>query len=310
MPFFIKTTNGEHGPVSFDDLKKMADNGKLKPKHLVRSDDAENYVPAGKLKGIFPQEEPAEETTVAGEIRDIGAGAIKVAGNVAGAIGSLIPQRKPAEPVTIREKAVAVLNEGLDALIKDGQDAGLTGKILDKMRQFLTANETILYIASQKRPVVTFFPDSIVLTNRRFMIVRPKMLGRLDMTDFIWRDLKNVQIEENFIGATIHVTTTADVKDSLDYLPKLQARAIYRIAQEGEERVIDERRDRMMEESRAAAGQVVVQTSVTPVATVAPTPTLGDEVAAKLQRLKSLLDAGLIEPSEYAEKKASIIASI
>ena len=77
---------------------------------------------------------------------------------------------------------------------------------------------------------------------------------------------------------------------------------LYRFAQEMEEKAAEERRGRMLEERRAAAGGVVVQNAMLPpdsVKSSAPT----EDPLATLQKLKSMLDAGLISSDEFGHKK-------
>ncbi len=301
--YFIKTTNGERGPLSVSDLRQLVADGKLKPTNLLRTLAMENYAPAGKLKGLFPAvaEEAEPPSKMTDDLREIGSGALAAMGNAASALGSMIPQRK-----TVESTAVIISPEN-KIFVADGQDESVVEKLAKRARELSTSTEEIRYIAAQKKPVVNLFPDGIVLTTRRVMILRPKMLGRLEMQDFIWRDLKNVQIAENLMGSTITFTTISGEKTSLDYIPKPQARQCYRIAQEQEERVVEERRQRSMEESRAGASNISINTAVATPASAPVAP--ANDPMAKLQQLKSMADAGLITPEEFAEKKSAILAS-
>jgi len=110
-----------------------------------------------------------------------------------------------------------------------------------------------------------------------------------------------------FLGATFSATVTNGQLISIDYLPKAQARMLYRYAQEQEEQAFEDRRTRSMEESRAAAGGVVVQNAYVP-PTAAVTSSPAEDPLAALQKLKTMLDAGLISPEEFAAKKAEILS--
>ena len=69
----------------------------------------------------------------------------------------------------------------------------------------------------------------------------------------------------------------------------------------------EERRSREMEEKRAAAGGVVIQSPVgMPVQQ--SSPATSDDPMAVLGKLKKMLDAGLIEASEYEAKKTEILS--
>ena len=110
------------------------------------------------------------------------------------------------------------------------------------------------------------------------------------------------------MGATISVLTASGNHLAIDYLPKPQARQIYRLVQEQEEKALEERRQRSLEESRAAAGGVVVQSAVG--APAAPPTTQTDDPVATLQKLKTMLDAELITAEEYEKKKLEIVAQM
>ena len=109
------------------------------------------------------------------------------------------------------------------------------------------------------------------------------------------------------LGATITCTITDGKKLEIDSIPKKQARRIYTFAQEVEEKMHEERRSREMEEKRAAAGGVVIQSPMgMPVQQSASNAS--DDPMAVLGKLKKMLDAGLIESSEYEAKKAEILS--
>ena len=193
----------------------------------------------------------------------------------------------------------------LSAFIKDDQDPAVVGQVCTRVQQILTSGEEIKYVAVQKKPIVNIAPDCVVLTNKRFIIYKPKLLGQVSFTDYIWRDVHDARLAEGIMGATL-TFRTATGQFSLDYLPKAQARKLYRHAQEMEEAVREERRDRDLEEKRAAAGSVVVQNAMLPnqVAEQAPQ----QDHLETLKKLKQMLDAGLISPAEYEAKKSEILA--
>jgi len=173
-----------------------------------------------------------------------------------------------------------------------------------KAKDLLTSGEQIEYIAVQKKPIVNIAPDGIILTNKRLMIVRPKLLG-MTFQDYIWRDIGNVHMSEQMLTATITCTVAGGTPLKIDSIPKKQARKIYGIAQEKEERVREERRARDMEEKRAAAGGITIAAAGQMPGVAAPA---ADDPMAILGKLKSMLDAGLIQPQEFEAKKAEVLS--
>src|SRR5687768_15839308 len=139
-------------------------------------------------------------------------------------------------------------------------------KVRAKVEQVLMQGEKIEYIAVESKPIqVNIAPDCVVLTNRRFIMYRPRAFGRVDFEDYIWRDLHDARINEGILRATSSVETTQGKHIEVSDLPKEQARRVYQFAQQMEEYVLEERRNRELEEKRAASGGIYMQTPVAPV---------------------------------------------
>ncbi len=195
------------------------------------------------------------------------------------------------------------LDNALSKLLCDEQDPAVVAKVVAKAKDLLTSGEEIEYVGVQKKPLVNIAPDAVILTNKRFMIVRPKLLG-MTFQDYIWRDVQNVHMSEQMLTATITCSVAGGTLLKIESIPKKQARKIYAIAQEKEERVREERRIRDMEEKRAAAGGITI---AAPGQVQPATVSVADDPVAVLGRLKSMLDAGLIQQQEYESKKAEIL---
>ena len=227
------------------------------------------------------------------------------------------PAARPVEVLVQPHLASRRLDSQLSGLLapflNEAQDPGAVAQAYEKVQQVLTRGEELLYIAVQKKPVVNLMPDCAVLTSRRFIVYHAKLLGRATFDDYIWRDLFDVRLTEGIMGATLAMKTVRGTQISIDYLPKLQARKLYRFAQEMEEKALEERRAREMEERRAAAGGIVVNSGG--LASAAPLPpapgaTSADDPVQKLRQLKEMLDTGMISPDEFAAKKADILAKM
>ena len=95
--------------------------------------------------------------------------------------------------------------------------------------------------------------------------------------------------------------------EEVSNLPMAQARKINRIAQDMEDKMVEVRRERAMEETRAGATNVTVTNELGNLANNQPQqPAAGDPLEA-LKALKGMLEAGLITDEEYATKKAQIL---
>jgi hypothetical protein len=203
-----------------------------------------------------------------------------------------------------QSKPVSILKKFLN----EEQDPGIVRKVYTRVSEILTSEEEILYIAVQNKPLVNIAPDCVVLTNRRFIIYKPKTFGRAEFIDYIWRHLKDARLKEGLMGATLTILTIKNLKYKIEYLPKRQARKLYAIAQEMEEMVREERRIRSMEEQRAAAGGVIFHGNPQSNQPVTQ-PAVVDPVQ-KLKQLKDMLDAELISNEEFETKKAEILSQM
>lgn len=252
-------------------------------------------IPAQIVEAPQPSALDTARTTV-GQVTATAGGLVKMARDAI--------TRPTAAPPPI-PAPVQALTPLMARLTAEDQDIEKTAAIVERVQQILMASEELLYVAVQAKPIANWFPDAIVLTNRRFIAYQPKMLGRVHFEDYIWRDLKDVQLKEDIIGATLSFRTAAGGRFSMDYLPKKQARQLYRISQEHEIEALEERRRRHMEETRAAAGGVVIQNAVG-----TTHPVAGNDPMARLSQLKQMLDAGLISSEEFERKKNEILSAM
>jgi len=202
--------------------------------------------------------------------------------------------------------------QGLDAnrsssrisrFVNEDQDPAAVQKVLERISGILTTGEEVEYVGVQKKPVVNISPDSVILTNKRFIIARPKLTG-FKFEDFQWREVHDVHLSEQMLGTTISCVIVDGRRTSIDSIPKKQARKIYAFAQEVEEKMIEERRNRSMEERRASAGGVTIQAPAS--GGIMDSQPVADPVE-QLGKLKQMLDAGLIEQAEYDAKKTEIL---
>lgn len=187
--------------------------------------------------------------------------------------------------------------------LNEKQDPQVVQKVMVRTSELLTEGEKILYVAVQKKPALNLSPDSLVLTDRRIIIYRPKTLGlAMSFHDFLWKDVANSHVKEGVLGATFMIQITNKRRYSIDYLPKQQARKLYRFAQEKEEEMSEYRRSRELENARAAAGGIVLN------ANNEPNPSIqNNDPKTALEKLKSLYENELITENEYSSKKQEIL---
>jgi hypothetical protein len=229
------------------------------------------------------------------------------------------------------------MKEQIKKFLNEEQDPKAIEKVTSKLQDILMKNEEVGYIAVQKKPALTVLPDSIVLTNKRIIICQPKNLGlSMSFIDYTWDDIDGTFVKENILGSEFSFSTKTDMQVSIDYIPKIQARKIFTYAKEQLDilkngvvaSVITEeiapsliQESELIEEMETeevtdfAEIMPVVSNYAEPIVenTAAstekkPNELTQDELFAKLQNYKKLLDNGLILQGEYDALKKEILS--
>lgn len=195
--------------------------------------------------------------------------------------------------------------------LNEDQDPKAVEKISEKVNDLLTNGETVEYIAVQNKPAINISPDSVVLTNKRILFFRSKSFGLItDFQDYLWKDVAESHISEAILGSTFKMTAISGFIETIDYLPKSQARKLYQYAQSKEEEMIEYRREKELEEKRAVAGGITVNTqneqSEEQKTESQPQVTAEDPMET-LMKLKAFLDNDLISIEDYETKKKEIL---
>jgi hypothetical protein len=308
--YFIRRGQTVRGPTTPAKIRELFAQRKLRSDDEVRKGDDGPWVKVSEIPGLVDSGNPDAEL-IKDPLADLAgqaAGSVgKAASQIGGALKGLVVKKVPeADTTLIPAKPKRLAPDWLQTLAAEKQDPATVAQIVERIEAILMDEEIIQYVAVQQKPIMNWFPDCVVLTNQRFILYRPKILGRVDFEDYRWLSLSDCQLQENMIGSTLSFAVAGGDRVVMDYLPKDQARKLYRFAQEYETRAYEERRRRRMEEARAAAGGVTVQTNVGAMAAQPPSQPTADPVAS-LRQLKELLDAGLITSAEFETKKAEIL---
>lgn len=202
----------------------------------------------------------------------------------------------------------------------------------ERIQQTLMPHEKILAAAVQLRPFALFNRrKALGITDSRIIVISRGLLGGFTMQDIQWKDLQDVEIGENvlpnFCGSSLsfafrkhdfgsRANAQHGTSASGSGLPMMivggvpceDARFIYSNAQAQEQAWEEKRRVRAIEETRAAAGGVYLNTGgnasgETPVKE-------GQSIVEQLSGLKKLLDSGAITDVEFNEMKSKIMARV
>lgn len=236
-----------------------------------------------------------------------------------------------------------IMIDNLKKILNEDQDPKAIEKITSKLENLLMTNEEVGYIAVQKKPAVTILPDSVVVTNKRIILCKPKNLGlSMEFVDYDWDDIAASFVKEGILGADFTFTTKSELTQTVDYLPKNQARKLYTYAKEQldllknptvaapvvstpiaeeiktEIPVTEEVIEEMETEEVTSFAEIMPSTPVVQETYTEPTPQQAsgekklsemssEELFAKLQNYKKLLDNGLILQGEYDKLKAEVL---
>jgi hypothetical protein len=183
----------------------------------------------------------------------------------------------------------------------------LLTKALAATQKLLTEGEKHLGVAVQQKPVWNFLPHSIIVTNKRVILHKPRMF-KTTFHDFLWRDIKKVHLTDRLFGSELVFEYTGGYLVS-SFLPKNQAKKVYAIAQAKEEEWVEKWRLRKIEEERARSGanHIVLNKEGQSSSGVD-----GKRISIKerLLELDQLRSEGLITQDEYQNKKMEILELI
>jgi hypothetical protein len=238
----------------------------------------------------------------------------------------------------LRQIKIETMLDNLKKILNEDQDPKAIEKITNKLDNLLMSNEHIGYIAVQKKPAVNMFPDSIVVTNKRIILCKPKNLGlSMEFIDYDWDDIEASFVKEGILGADFTFSTKSDLTHTVDYLPKNQARKLYTFAKEQldllkhpkvETPIIEQPITvSVIDEPQVVEVEEVITEEVINYAEIIPVEQSGyrdekqfpddksglaelsqDELFEKLQNYKKLLDNGLILQGEYDNYKKEILS--
>lgn len=228
--------------------------------------------------------------------------------------------------------------DNLKKILNEDQDPKAIEKITAKLQNLLMNNEEVGYIAVQKKPAITVFPDSIVVTNKRIILCKPKNLGlSMEFIDYDWNDIGGTFVKEGILGSDFTFSTKSELTHTVDYLPKNQARKLYTYAKEQLEllknptvtnttefiseikpEIEEEPIEEVETEEVTSFAEIVPSVSqyIPDTEVEAPMPSSAEktikdlskeELFEKLQNYKKLLDNGLILQGEYDRLKAEIL---
>ena len=205
--------------------------------------------------------------------------------------------------------------KSLNDFLGQGQPEAKLEAMWQRFSSLLIPDEQIEHFLVQNSFALKLFPGAVVLTNRRVLFAESNRM-QMEFHDVMWRNLLDAKLKETWTGAVLSFQDVDGRLWGMRNLPKPLARSAYAFAQKIEELAIEFRRQRALEETRAAARGVAVEAvspvSYAPPALAAPSPEEGPSKTASeaLSQLKGLWDSGLISEEEFQAKRSEILARL
>lgn len=180
-------------------------------------------------------------------------------------------------------------------------------KSLDKLQQTLMKDEQILFWCSQQRPFAFWSRrQQLAITSSRVIAISRGLFGGFNMLDLQWKDVHDAQMSvnvlSNWCGTNLGFTFT-NYRADFAGMENDTAVQIYKYAQAQEQAWEEKHRIRAMEENRAAAGGVLINTSHHGIGHADNT-----NLVEELEKVKKLLDSGAINDAEFQEIKAKLLS--
>jgi len=190
-------------------------------------------------------------------------------------------------------------------------------KALEYLKSTLIRGETLEAWTIQRRYFALWHRRTLVAaTSGRLIAIERDLITGFLPVDIQWQDLKDAEIKVGIFGSKIaavahnrsDLSLASQGSNRMLYkgLRKQGAQDIYRICQAHEQELREKRRAREIEELRARSGGVQVSTN-SPSAQPVDTGLAGIDSMKRLQQAQQMLDAKLINDTEYQAIKAKII---
>lgn len=179
----------------------------------------------------------------------------------------------------------------------------------EELKKLLIHDESLVSTITQ---AVATSAKTLILTNLRVIVYDHGMLSS-SFKDYYFRDMKDARFDMTVLsGGTI--TINADKGNNagtvtITDLPLQESKLFYARLQEIERDWWEKKRNLELEEKRAVAGGTNISMATPQGATSQP-PSSGEDIESKLLKLKGLFEKGLIDASEYKERKGQLLAQL
>jgi len=193
-------------------------------------------------------------------------------------------------------------------------------RALEELESLLVPGESLQAFAVQRRLfALTHRRMVVAATTGRLIGMGRGLFGSFHPTSVRWQDVKEARLDVGTFGAGLTVVffgtpdlAIAGKASNLNFpgLRKTQATAVYRICQAQDQAWREKRRVRELEELRAKSGGIQLGSPGSGASLGSPSSGSQDDVVARLEKAKAMLEKGLISDAEYETLKARIVNTL
>jgi hypothetical protein len=135
----------------------------------------------------------------------------------------------PPQPEASYAKSSPADDPAIKRFLHEQQDPEVVKQSYDRASEILIEGEEIEYIATGNKSVMGLASACVVATNRRLIIYKKKILGKVMLDDCFWRDVRDAQMRDTYHGISLVIETLQGWKVGVESLPKAQAWRIYEV---------------------------------------------------------------------------------
>jgi hypothetical protein len=142
-------------------------------------------------------------------------------------------------------------------VLREEQDTALARLAYEQTSAVLIEGEEIEYIATGLKGGVAHHAGCAVATNKRLLVYKKKLLGKIEFDDCFWRDVQDVQMKDGRHGLSLVIDTIQGWHVTVDALPRAQASRLHQLAYDHAEKISGKAAQQAPgDETSASPGQI------------------------------------------------------
>lgn len=289
MGYVIYANEQQEGPLEEEEILLRLEAGVLSPRDLIWDESSQNWLEIGHVLVFQTRAEAAGEPTAP-----------------EAAPGDPEPAPSPETEAPVAAAGPAKITEPWAVFCQDKQKASVIRNIYPMVAELRALDEDILYMAVQRKPLLFYSPECLVLTDKRLFIFF-KQLFQTIHHEFRWEEILNLQFKEGLFASDITFKAGTGQAYGIYYLPKRQGRHAMQVASQ----LHDAARERFKKSHIPKQAPTVPSKKMQsrPQPEPDPQPVSGDP-ESQLAKLKKLLEEQLITQEDYEQKKHEILSRL